>query len=69
MAAVMLSDSNVSSKRLKHIMTRIAFLREKVEDKEVMLYHIRTKGMIADIMTKPLAAAQFHSLREVLLGT
>ena len=67
-SAVMLSDNNTSSKRLKHIATRIAFLREKVQNEELVLYHIRTTGQVADIFTKPLGAAIFHPLRILLLG-
>lgn len=67
-SAVMLSDSNTSSKRMKHIATRIAFLREAIQDKHVVLYHIRTNGQVADIFTKPLGAATFHTLRPIFLG-
>lgn len=68
MSAVLLSDNNTSSKRMRHIATRIAFLREAVQSKEIMLYHIRTTGQLADIFTKPLAAATFHDFRHVLLA-
>ena len=37
MAAVQLSDSDTSSRRMKHIATRIAFLRERVSEKDVTL--------------------------------
>ena len=67
MAAVQLSENNTSSKRLKHIATRIAFLREAVEDKKIQLHHIKTIGQIADIFTKPLPAAQFHYLRQLVM--
>ena len=36
-AAVQLSDGDTSSKRMIHIATRIAFLRERVHDKSIML--------------------------------
>ena len=63
-AAVQLSDSDSSSKRMIHIATRIAFLREQVNDKSILLYHIKTEGQLADIFTKPLAATVFHHLRK-----
>ena len=66
-AAVQLSDNNTSSKRMKHIATRIAFLRETVQRKEVLLHHIQTEGQVADIMTKALGAHLFHALRKLLL--
>ena len=69
LAAVQLSDNDTSSKRLKHVATRIAFLREQVQEfKTVVLIHVATKGMIADIFTKPLTAETFHTLRRTLVS-
>ena len=62
-AAVLLSDSGISSKKLRHVATHIAFLRELINSGNIMLLHIGTKGQIADIFTKPLQAATFHELR------
>ena len=45
-SAVMVSESNSSSKRMKHVATRIAFMREYVENKYVQLIHIGTHGQI-----------------------
>ena len=67
-AAVLIADSNTSSKRMKHIATRLAFLREQIKDKVAEMYHIRNSGQIADIFTKPTIPALFHTLREQLLG-
>ena len=39
-----------------------------LENKEITLEHLRTVDMVADILTKPLARADFHRLRRVLLG-
>ena len=66
-AAVLLSDAGKSSKRMLHVATRMAFLRELVEAKEIILLHTRAPGQIADIFTKPLAANDFHALRSFLL--
>ena len=67
LAAIQLADGNSSSARMKHIATRIAFLREQITAKYIMMYHIRTTGQIADIFTKVLAAPVFHLLRQHLL--
>ena len=66
-AAVQLSENNTSSKRLKHIHTRIAYLREVVKEGDIQLHHINTSAMVADIFTKPLPAAQFHLLRRLVM--
>lgn len=69
LAAVQLSDNDTSSKRLKHVSTRIAFLREQVQEfKNVTLIHVYGKGMVADIFTKPLTADLFHTFRRALVG-
>ena len=66
--AVMLADSDTSSKRMKHIATRIAFLRENIKSEAIMLYHVRSEGQLADIFTKALPAGTFHYLRAYLLN-
>ena len=66
-ATILLSDAGISVKKLRHVATHIAFLRELVNSEDIMLLHIGTKGQIADICTKPLAAAIFHALRVFLL--
>ena len=68
LSAVQLSDGNTPSKRMKHIATRIAFLREQVKDGTIMLYHVGTLGQISDIFTKACPPAIFHALRAYLLG-
>ena len=44
---MLLSENNTSSRRLKHIATRIAYLRESVKDGQVQMHHITTNGNIA----------------------
>ena len=66
-ATILLSDAGISIKKLRHVATHIAFLRELVNSEDIMLLHIGTKGQIADICTKPLAAAIFHELRMFLV--
>ena len=53
----------------QHVATKIAFLREQVKEaKRVYLYHIRTQGQLADLMTKPLAASIFHPLASFMIA-
>jgi hypothetical protein len=53
-------------KRTKHIDIRCHFVREKVEGGQVVLQYCSTKDMKADLMTKPITAVQFESLRSKL---
>ena len=61
-AACMLSNSNHTTKRMKHVAVRLAFLQEHVNEGNVQLIHISTNGNLADIGTKPLTARQHHAL-------
>jgi len=53
-------------KRTKHIDIRYHFVREKVEDGQVVLQYVSTTDMLADIMTKAITAVQFEVLRSKL---
>ena len=67
-SAVMLSESATSSKRLKHVATRLAFLKELVSAGEILLFWVPSGDQIADIFTKPLIADKFHPLRVFLIS-
>ena len=53
-------------KRTKHIDIRYHFVREKVALGEVVLEYCSTQDMLADMLTKPIAAVQFENLRDRL---
>uniref|UniRef100_A0AAV1ULI4 Copia protein n=1 Tax=Peronospora matthiolae TaxID=2874970 RepID=A0AAV1ULI4_9STRA len=53
-------------KRTKHIDIRYHFVREKVAYGQVLLQNRATKNIIADLMMKPIPAAQFVYLRGML---
>uniref|UniRef100_A0AAV1UB76 RxLR effector candidate protein n=1 Tax=Peronospora matthiolae TaxID=2874970 RepID=A0AAV1UB76_9STRA len=53
-------------KRTKHIDIRYHFVRKRVESGEVVLEYCPTQDMLADMMTKPIAAVQFENIRDRL---
>ena len=53
-------------KRTKHIDIRYHFVREKVEDGQVVLQYVSTTDKLADTMTKAIIAVQFEVLRSKL---
>ena len=61
--AIALAKNPMFHKRTKHIDIGYHFVREKVEDGKVKLEYCPTQGMLADLMTKPIAAVQFDALR------
>jgi hypothetical protein len=64
--AIALAKNPEFHKRTKHIDIRYHFVREKVESGQVLLEYCPTQEMLADIMTKPIAAPQFDALRTKL---
>ncbi|CAL1410462.1 unnamed protein product [Linum trigynum] len=66
-SALALAKNPVFHDRSNHIDTRYHFLRECVEQKEVMLKYVKTEDQIADIFTKPLKQDVFVKMR-MLLG-
>lgn len=65
---IALSVNPVNHKRNKHIDIRHHFIRDKVEDGTIVLSRLDTEEMLADILTKALAAPRFCKLRKGLLG-
>ena len=66
-SAIKLSVSDHTTKHMKHVLTRMAFLQEQIDAGLMTLVHIDTDGMIADIGTKVLGPTQFHNLRRFLV--
>jgi hypothetical protein len=52
----------------RHISIRYFFIKNRVEDGEVILKYVSTNDMVADILTKPLQGQQFNALKSILLG-
>eukprot|EP00253_Pinus_taeda_P008164 PITA_08164 len=65
-SAIALSRNSVFHKRTKHIDTRFHYIRELVNNGEIVLEHCRTQEQVADISTKPLDQKSFEFLRKCL---
>jgi hypothetical protein len=55
--------------RSKHMRTRQAGVKEKVDNKTIELKHLPTERMIADTLTKPLQGALGRAMTRALLNT
>jgi hypothetical protein len=64
MSAIALSKNPVLHGRSKHIKTKYHFIRECVDNGEVVLESVGTADQLADILTKPLARVRFQELCE-----
>ena len=65
-SAIALSKNYVFHKRTKHIDTKFHFIRELVNNGEIVLQYCRTEDQFADILTKPLAQKSFEHFRKCL---
>eukprot|EP00253_Pinus_taeda_P005098 PITA_05098 len=65
-SAIALSKNSMFHKRTKHIDTRFHYIRELVNNGEIVLEHCRTQEQVADILTKPLDQKSFQFLRKCL---
>ena len=63
--SIALAKNSKYHKQTKHIDIWYHFVREKVEDGQVILEYIFTLDILADITTKPITAIQFCDLRDI----
>ena len=68
-AACMLSDSNHTTKRMRHVARRLSYLQDLAREGTIALIHIKTDGNVADIGTKVLNARTFHQLASYIWST
>ncbi|KAL1527266.1 hypothetical protein AB1Y20_015941 [Prymnesium parvum] len=54
--------------RVKHIERRHFYIRELVEDHQLVVPYVATIDNMADFFTKPLAAAAFYSMRNRIMN-
>eukprot|EP00253_Pinus_taeda_P031875 PITA_31875 len=64
--AIALSKNFVFHKRTKQIDTKFYYIKELVNNGEIVLQHYRTQELVADILTKPLDQKSFEFLRKCL---
>jgi hypothetical protein len=64
MSVVALSKNPVLHGRSKHIKIKYYFIRECVDNGEVVLKSVGTADQLTDILTKPLARVRFQELRK-----
>eukprot|EP00253_Pinus_taeda_P016764 PITA_16764 len=65
-STIALSKNSIFHKRTKHIDTKFHFIRELVNNGEIVLQHCRRDDQLADILTKPLGKKSFNHFRKCL---
>lgn len=66
MGAIHLTTKSTFHARTKHIEIQYHWIREVVNSGALVVQHVPTREMMADLLTKPLGKQQFHKLRLML---
>ena len=61
-----LSGGETTAKRSKHILPKLAYIREKVQMGLVTIRYVPTSIILADVLTKPKHGAAFRRARDIL---
>ena len=64
----LIKNGRSSSERTRHISIRYFWIKDRIDQGEVVVEHLPTLDMVADILTKPLQGQRFIRLRSLLLG-
>jgi hypothetical protein len=70
MSAILLETNGKasSSRRTKHIEVKYFYIKEKVDNEEIVIEHCPTEQMWMDINTKPKQGKVFHEFRGHVMG-
>jgi hypothetical protein len=61
LSTIIMAGQGGSFKRTKHLNCKESFIRERLQNNEIVLLHLPTKQMPADLLTKPVSIS---TLRE-----
>ena len=64
----LLAQGTGSFKRAKHIKVRFFWVKDLIDEGEVILKYIASEELVADLLTKALTGSKFKYLRKKLLG-
>jgi hypothetical protein len=57
-----------SGKKTKHMQAKFFFIKDRIDDGEMIVVNCPTEGMWADILTKPLQGKVFRVMRSKLMN-
>ena len=64
----LLEQGTGTFKRAKHIKVRFFWLKDLIDDGEIILIYVPSEELVADMLTKATTGAKFKYLRGKLLG-
>ena len=60
-SAIKIAENPVQHDRTKHVEINMNFIYEKLENKEIEVPYVSTKGQLADMLTKALSNSAFSN--------
>jgi hypothetical protein len=66
MSSMVMAVQGATFRRTKHLMGRESYIRERLLNKEVVLKHVPTNDMVADMLTKPLGKGKLERFSRML---
>ena len=64
----MIHNGRGTSPQTRYIAVRFFWVKDRVDSGEIILEHVPSEAMLADLLTKPIQGTTFHRLRAALLG-
>ena len=64
----MIRNGKGTGEKTRHIHPRYFFIRNRIECGEIIIRHMPTESMIADLLTKPKQGEDFKNMRKKILG-
>ena len=64
----LIKNGKSNSARTKHIAVRFFFIKDRVDNKEIVLEYLCTEEMLADYFTKPLQGKLFRTMRNRIMN-
>ena len=65
-ACIAIANNPVYQGRTKHLGRRLKFVRDAIENKQILLEYCPTGKMVADTLTKPLSVENYERFRSEL---
>jgi hypothetical protein len=64
----LIKNGQSNSERTRHIAVRFFFIKDRVDQGEIVLEYLSTNDMLADYFTKPLQGNLFRKMRNLILN-
>jgi hypothetical protein len=65
---IALCERGGAGHRTKHVKIRNFWVKERIDDGDIVVEYMPTEIMVADVLTKPLQGARFVKLRDAMIG-